>query len=184
MKRILLICVTVIIASLSLTAQQWEKDGLQWYNVPSYYIDDDEVCVLNLNDTLPCNLGKEPFNAFLARFNNDKEFRDSRYMTTEYSVIVPNEELLALTLKILDEKGGFPIRGYAKNMGYDAEAEYTMYNFGFWHYVDHDYIVYSSFFNNDSGDEIGVTLLFQRLDDKWYCTDAYPCNEIIEALTK
>ena len=184
MKRILLISIAIIIASLSLSAQQWEKDGLLWYNVPSYYIEDEEVCALNLNDTLSCNIGEEPFNEFLTKFNKDKKFRNSRYMTTEYSTVVPTEEMLASTLKIFDKKGGFPIRGYAKKMGYDAEYDYTIYNYGFWHYIDLDYIVYSSSFNNRKGEKISIILLFQRIDDLWYCTDAYPCPAIRNALMK
>lgn len=184
MNRIILFCITALFMSLSLNAQEWEKEGHKWYSVPSCYINDDELCVLKLTSSHPCNKGKEPFNEFLTKFNKDKKFRNSRYMTTEYSTVVPNEEMLASTLKIFDEKGGFPIRGYAKKMGYDAEYDYTIYNYGFWHYIDLDYIVYSSFFNNRKGEKISIILLFQRIDDLWYCTDAYPCPAIRNALMK
>lgn len=178
MNRIILFCITALFMSLSLNAQEWEKEGHKWYSVPSYYINDDELCVLKLTASHPCNTGKEPFTSFLKKFNKDRNFRRSRCMTTEYSIIIPSAEAISTIIDIFEEKGGFPIRGFAKKKGYDKEYDFTSYDYGFWHYIDRDYIVYSSGFTNG----LNIILLFQRLDGQWYCTDTYPCQIIMKEL--
>lgn len=177
MKRILLFTLFLIACSISAYSQKWVEEGALWYYVPSYFIDDPEVCVIDLTKDMPCNKGAEPFNTFLEKFNNDENFRSSRCASSQYSTFFTDKSVLEFILIDIYDAGGFPIKGYSKKTGYDKENEFTIYEWGFWHYIDSDSIVYSSVFDSDKN--YGFISLFQRINGKWYCTDTYPTNELL-----
>lgn len=180
MKRNLLFTLVLIVCSMTAFSQKWIGEGVQWYNVPSYFIDDPELCVINLTKDMPCNKGSEPFSTFLDKFNNDASFRASRCASSEYTYYFTDKSMLEFILNDISDAGGFPIKGYSKKVGYDKEYKYDIYEWGFWCYIDSDSIVYSTIYNADKN--YGFLSLFQRIDDKWYCTDASPTNELFNHL--
>lgn len=170
-------CLIALLFSLSANAQKWIEEDANWHNVPAVYIDDPEVCILNLSKNLECNKGSEPFSSFIQKFNNDAAFRNTRYAKTHNTCITPNEEALKYTIDIYFENGGCPIKGFAKQI--ESSEDYPVYDFAFWCYADKDSIVYSSFINATG---IGNIILFERINGKWYCTDNFPTSALMDLL--
>lgn len=168
----------------------------KWYQVPAGYA--PEIGYKDLPKKAPCNTGKEPFDKFLKKFNNNAAFRLERRGFSDradhadrldgYQINV-QFSFNGLVLPALEECGLLPLNGHYSREEYetaDKEQE-VRESCGQWFYPTENSVIYSGW-NSDWGDPVddcGIIILFERIEDKWNTSATWFCgNRLNEIITR
>lgn len=155
----------------------------KWYTVSAGY--SPHISYGKLPKSAPCNSGKEPFNKFLKKFNNDTRFRIDRRNFSDKAVhadymdghLLPIQfGLNEIVLEALDHSGLLPLRGHYDYREYssrsDSGSKEYVENCGQWFYPTENSVIYSGW--NASSESIeedcGIIILFERIDEEWHTT--------------
>lgn len=160
-----------LICAVALSVNMAMAGDCTWWHVPSTYI--EGVCLLKIPVKEECNTGTEPFSSFLKQFNTSKEFRVKRCKVSNTTCLVKNDVWLKLKLGRMEKEKMIPLRGMAIEDPTCSNGEYKCYSdFGYWFDISRDKVIYNRCHQSfGDPDYAGAILLFERIGDKWYCTD-------------
>ncbi len=158
MKRLFFIVVGWMVAILSASAQDFPD--LSWMeNAPDRYLPKMTQVIISADS--PCNKDGEAFKDFIPRFRKDKAFRDSRVKFSD-EFYKMNFDMLAYWN---DGNGYAVLKAVKKNLRCDK-------SYGTWYNVSADEVCfrYEDVLPCVDAGGSSLSVRFQRIDGKWYCT--------------